>query len=61
MIGEPNVVSGYIDEHTFVFSFRYRCSGSKRKQINKAKKIMKEINREKIVNKRYQRLFKQNQ
>ena len=58
MIGEPNVVSGYIDEHTFVFSFRYRCSGSKRKQIKKAKKIMNEINREKIVNKRYQRQFK---
>ena len=61
MISEPNVVSGYIDEHTFVFSFRYRCSGPKRKQIKKAKKIMNEINREKIVNKRYQRLFKQNQ
>lgn len=58
MIGEPNIVSGYLDEHTFVFSFRYRCSGPKRKQIKKAKKIMKEINREKIVNKRYQRQFK---
>lgn len=31
MIGEPNMVSGYVDEHTFVFSFRYRCSGPKRK------------------------------
>lgn len=31
MIGEPNIISGYLDEHTFVFSFRYRCSGPKRK------------------------------
>lgn len=60
MIGEPNMVSGYLDEHTFVFSFRYRCSGPKRKQIKKATKIMKEINKQKIVNKRYQRIFKQN-
>ena len=61
MIGEPNIVSGYIDEHSFLLTFKYRCSGPKRKQINKAKKIMNEINREKIINKRYQRLFKQNQ
>ena len=58
MIGEPNVVSGYVDEYTFVFSFRYRCSGPKKKQIKKAKQIMKEINKQKIVNKRYQRQFK---
>ena len=61
MIGEPNIVSGYVDGYTFVFSFRYRCSGPKKKQIKEAKQIMKEINTQKIVNKRYQRLFKQNQ
>lgn len=61
MIGEPNIVFEYLDEYTFVFSFKYRCSGPKRKQIRKAKEIMKEINKQKIVNKRYQRFFKQNQ
>ena len=58
MIGEPNMVSGYVDEHTFVFSFRYRCSGPKKKQIKEAKQIMKEINKQKIVNRRYQKQFK---
>ena len=61
MIGEPNIVSGYVDEYTFVFSFRYRCSGPKKKQIKEAKEIMKEMNTQKIVNQRYQRFFKQNQ
>ena len=61
MIGNHNVVSVYIDGHTFLLTLKYRCSGPKRKQINKAKKIMREINKQKIVNKRYQRFFKQNQ
>lgn len=61
MIGKPNVVSVYIDGHAFLLTLKYKCSGPKRKQIKKSKKIMNEINREKIVNKRYQRLFKQKQ
>lgn len=46
-----------LETNMYNFSFRYRCSGPRKKQLRKFKEFIKNINKLKLISKRSQRIL----